>query len=138
MHLRHCPLRAAEGMKGRHAVCRHCDACPPGERLNGKSLVDRKGAAFPLNRIAMAGEQDGAGGCVIQVLNSVPLMPLKKLDRIPQTSGWRLLLRPDEPVEAVVKVYRAALDGEAFKELPEWATLEAMNTTTGHYFRGVE
>ena len=44
----------------------------------------------------------------------------------------------DEPVEAVVKVYRAALDGRDFKSLPEWGIIETMNTTTGHYFRGVD
>ena len=132
MHLRHCPLRAAKGMKGRHADCRHCDACAPADRLNGRMLIDRKGAAFPLRRIAMP------GGCVIQVLNSVPLMPLKRLGRLPKTSGWRLLLRPDEPAEAIVKVYRAALDGADFKAMPEWRIIESMNTTTGHFFRGVE
>ncbi len=138
MHLRHCPLWAAEGMRGRHADCRHCDACPPGERLEGKSLVDRRGAAFPLHRVAMPGEKTGAGGCVIQVLNSVPLMPLRRLDRLPEASGWRLLLRSDEPVEAVVRVYRAALDGADFKALPEWERIDKMETTAGHYFRGVE
>ena len=55
-----------------------------------------------------------------------------------RTSGWRLLLRPDEPVEAIVKVYRAAMDGRDFKSLPEWEIIETMNTTTGHYFRGVD
>ena len=132
MHLRHCPLRAAKGMKGRHADCRHCDACTPSERLDGRSLIDRKGAAFPLQRVAEP------GGCVIQVLNSVPLMPLRKLERLPAAAAWRLLLSPDEPVEAVVKVCRAALDAEDFRALPEWEILDAMNTTAGHFFRGVE
>ena len=132
MHLRHCPLRAIRGMPGAHADCRYCDACAPKERLNGRALTDRKNAEFPLRRLAMP------GGCVVQVLNCVPLMPLKKLDRLPVTSGWRLLLRPEEPVEAVVKVYRAALKGADFKALPEWAILESMNTTAGHFFRGVE
>jgi len=132
MHLRHCPLRAAEGMKGLHADCRHCDVCAEDAKLNGKALVDRRGAAFPLHRIAMP------GGCVVQVLNSVPLMPLKRLDRMPEASGWRLLLSADEPAGAVVKVYRAALDGRDFRSMPEWAILDSMNTTTGHYFRGVE
>ena len=132
MHLRHCPLRAAKGMKGLHAECRSCDVCGPGEALNGRSLIDRRGAAFPLNRVAMP------GGCVIQVLNSVPLMPLKRRDRLPESGGWRLLLRPDEPVEAVVRVYRAALDGADFRSLPEWEILEKLDATTGHFFRGVE
>ena len=132
MHLRHCPLRAARGWKGRHADCRNCDGCAPGDRLDGKALVDRKGAVFPLNRLAMP------GGCVIQVLNSATLMPLKRLNRLPDVRAWRLLLRGDEPVEDVVRVYRAALDGRDFKSMPEWAGIDEMNTTTGHYFRGVE
>ncbi|MGX8705951.1 MAG: DUF3656 domain-containing U32 family peptidase [bacterium] len=130
MRLRHCPLRAARGMAGRHADCRNCDVSA--DRLEGRTLIDRKGAAFPLHRVAMP------GGCVVQILNSVPLMPLKKLDRLPKASGWRLLLRPGEPVAAIVKIYRAALDGENFKALPEWQSIENMETTTGHFFRGVD
>ena len=132
MLLRHCPLRSARGMKGRHADCGHCDGCGPGDGLDGRALIDRKGVAFPLRRMAQP------GGCVIQVLNSAPLMPLRRLARLPKASGWRLLLSPGEPVEAIVRIYRAALDGEDFKRLPEWSAIEAMNTTTGHYFRGVE
>ena len=132
MHLRHCPLRSAQGMKGKHADCRHCDGCRPGQGLDGRHLTDRKGVAFPLKRLAMP------GGCVIQVLNSAPLMPLRRLERLPKTAGWRLLLEAGEPTEAIVKVYRAALDGEDFKALDEWRTVEGMDTTTGHYFRGVE
>ncbi len=132
MHLRHCPLRAAKGMKGPHADCRHCDACPPGDRLDGRALVDRKGAAFPLRRLAMP------GGCVVQALNSAALMPLRHMNRLPEARSWRLLLDDGDPVEAVVRAYRAALDGEDFKALPEWSVLDGMNTTTGHYFRGVE
>ena len=137
MHLRHCPLRAAEGMKGRHADCRHCDGCEDAAKLNGKALIDRKGVAFPLRRIAEPAS-GGAGGCVVQVLNSAQLMPLRRLDRLPATSGWRLLLDGDAPVEAVVRVYRAALDGEDFRRMDEWSAIERLNTTTGHYFRGVE
>ena len=132
MHLRHCPLRAERGMKGRHADCRHCDSCPAGDRLDGKALTDRRGAAFPLKRLAMP------GGCVIQVLNSVPLMPLRRLDRLPRAGAWRLLLNGGEPAAEIVRVYRAALDGRDFRALPEWAILDGMDTTTGHYFRGVE
>ena len=132
MHLRHCPLRAAEGMRGKHAACRFCDGCKPSQRLDGREMVDRKGAAFPLRRLAMP------GGCVIQVLNSVPLMPLKKLNKLPKAESWRLLLNPGEPTADLVKVYRAALDGEDFRALPLWKAMDTMKTTAGHYFRGVE
>ena len=129
MHLRTCPRRAALGLPGEHASCDHCRGDMD---LGGQCLIDRTGAAFPLARLAMP------GGCVVQVLNSVPLMPLRRLDRLPAAAGWRLLLRTDEPVRDIVRVYRAAIDGRDFKALEEWRTIEAMNTTTGHYFRGVE
>ena len=132
MHLRHCPLRSAKGMKGKHADCRHCDGCGPSDRLDGKTMIDRRGAAFPLRRVAMP------GGCVVQLLNSVPLMPLKKPEKLPKAGGWRLLLSKGEPTADIVKVYRAALHGEDFRALPQWQTLETMSTTAGHYFRGVE
>ena len=47
-------------------------------------------------------------------------------------------VRTGEPVADLVKIYRAALDGEDFKALPQWQMIETMNTTAGHYFRGVE
>ena len=129
MHLRHCPLRALEGKKGRHADCRRCDV---ESGIRGKTITDRKGVAFPLRR--MATEE----GCIIQVLNAPYLMPLRKVDRMPESAGWRLLLDAGDPVEAVVKVYRAAMDGEDVRTLPEWDIIEKLETTTGHYFRGVE
>ena len=132
MHLRHCPLRVSKGMGGRHADCRRCDSCPPGERLNGRVMTDRKGVAFPLRRIAQP------GGCVVQVLNSAPLMPLRRLERLPGIHRWRLLLGEGEPAADIVRIYRAALDGRDFRALPEWERLQACDTTTGHYFRGVE
>ena len=131
MRLRHCPLRATRGMRGPHRDCRHCDRCAAGDRLDGRTLVDRKDVAFPLKRVAMP------GGCVVQVLNSACLMPLRKRDRLPGAASWRLLLEADAPVEAVVRVYRAALDGADFRTLPEWRAIEALTTTNGHYFRGV-
>ena len=65
-------------------------------------------------------------------------MPLKKLERLPKAEGWRLLLSGGEPAADIARVYRAALDGEDFRALPQWRTIETMNTTAGHYFRGVE
>ena len=131
MHLRHCPLRAGTGAKGLHRDCRRCDS-GASEGLGGRALKDRKGVDFPLARIAT---QDG---CVIQVLNSAELMPLRRQEKLPEAAAWRLLLREDEPVEAVTRLYRVALDGGDFRRMPEWQAIENMNTTTGHYFRGVE
>ena len=132
MQLRHCPLRAAQNMQGRHAQCRHCDTCAAAERLDGRVMTDRKGVAFPLRRLAQP------GGCVVQLLNSAPIMPLRRLERLPASAGWRLLLDAGEPVEVIVDLYRAALDGADFRSMPQWRTVEDMDTTTGHFFRGVE
>ncbi|MBR6767560.1 MAG: U32 family peptidase [Clostridia bacterium] len=129
MHLRHCPLRAIEGKKGKHIDCRRCDI---ESGIRGKALTDRKGVSFHLVRIATE------EGCIIQVLNGPRLMPLRKKDRIPESAGWRLLLNENDPVEAVVKVYRAAADGEDVRSMPEWEIIEKLETTTGHYYRGVE
>ena len=60
------------------------------------------------------------------------------MERLPRAAAWRLLLDDGDDAPAVVKVYRAALDGEDFKALPEWSALETMETTAGHYFRGVD
>jgi len=133
MTLRHCPLRANWALPGCHADCRRCDfkkspndGAP--ETLDGLSLTDRLGVGFPLRRIA-SGE-----GCLIEVLNSVPMSLLRRFDRLPGASGWVLLLDAGEPIEAVVKAHRAALDGEK----PDLSALDGLGTTTGHYFRGVE
>ena len=128
MQLRHCPRRASEDIPGKHRDCRMCDA--PGAKPLGE-LVDRTGAAFELRRIAFD------SGCVIQLLNSVPLMLLRRMDRLPDASAWRILVTRDDAA-AATKLHRAALDGKDFRNMPEWAAFDTMKSTTGHYFRGVE
>ncbi len=128
MQLRHCPLRATEGLKGLHKDCRRCDASA--EPIGGKCLTDRTGASFPLRRIATE------DGCIIQLLNSAKLMLLRK--SLPASTGWLLLLDGDDPIEEVVRLHRIAIDGGNFRADPAWQAIESMNTTTGHYFRGAE
>jgi len=128
MQLRHCPNRAVKGLKGKHAACRLCDQkdAPP-----LPAFEDRTGAKFQLRRIAYD------SGCVLQLLNSVPLMLLRRADKLPRASVWRMLI--DSPGEAeYVKLYRACLDGQDYTRLPQWETLSHIPSTTGHYFRGVE
>ena len=132
MHLRHCPLRATQALKGRHRDCRRCDSSSPQEAIGAKSLCDRTGASFPLRRIA------SQSGCVIELLNSAKLMLLRKAASLPACEGWRLLLDADDNVEAVVQLHRAAIAGEDVRAHSQWHILDEMNTTTGHYFRGVE
>ena len=126
MRLRHCPLRAAQKLPGPHDACRRCDRAR--EPIDGMALIDRRGAAFPLRRVA------SDGGCVVEALNSVPHWLLPKFERLCACSGWVLMLRAGEPVRAVVSACCAALDGRE----ADLAPLAGMQTTTGHDFRGVE
>ena len=132
MRLRHCPWRAAHGAAGKHADCRRCDGCAPSERVDALRLTDRTGASFPLERLATP------DGCVVRLLNSVPLMTLRRIRRLPQAEEWRVLADGAGDAEAVVRTYLLAARGEDFRDRPEWRLLEAMPSTTGHYFRGVE
>ncbi len=131
MQLRHCPLNARLG-KGKHIDCRRCDHLKDG--LNAHALTDRKGVRFPLQRMKTD------KGCIVRVLNSVPLMLLRHIGRLPQASAWRLILTGEsrDIAESIVRLHRAALDGQDIRQRSEWALVESMETTTGHYFRGVE
>lgn len=128
MQLRHCPKRASEDVPGKHRDCRMCDA--PGAKPLPE-LIDRTGTAFELRRMAYD------TGCVIQLLNSVPLMLLRRMDKLPKASAWRILVTKDDAAQAA-RLHRAVLDGMDFRKLSEWAAFDAMKSTTGHYFRGVE
>lgn len=132
MQLRHCPLRAANHLKGMHKSCRHCDDADKCEKIGAKALTDRMNAEFPLRRIA------SDEGCVIQLLNSAKLMLLKKIEQLPSCSGWRLLADAEDPVEDIVRLHRLASEGKNFRSDPAWQAVENMKTTTGHYFRGAE
>ena len=128
MHLRHCPNRAMLNLPGKHSACRLCDqqhapALP--------ALEDRTGAKFPLRRIAYE------SGCILQLLNSVPLMLLRKADKLPKAGVWRILLDDAASLD-VISLYRAALRREDFTRLPAWEKYQHLQSTTGHYFRGVE
>ena len=130
MRLRHCPVRARLG--GRHETCRLCDV-RPNDGLEVHALTDRKGARFPMRRLKTG------SGCTVELDNCVPLFLLRNAGRIPDAARWRVRLTDeDAPSEAIVRLHRAAIDGTDFKALPYWGAVDALETTTGHYFRGVE
>ncbi|MBQ2956161.1 MAG: U32 family peptidase [Clostridia bacterium] len=132
MLLRHCPIRARNN--GAHDACHRCDAVSDEEKMNAHALIDRRETRFPLRR------QKTPGGCIVKVMNSVPLCLLKRGGKLPNAKGWRVILT-DESIgqaEAIVRIHRMALDGENVRECREWELIEEMQTTTGHYFRGVE
>lgn len=65
MLLTHCPARTALGLKQGHAACALCDRGDPAS-LRGKTLTDRTGAAYPLQRIRLP------EGCRVALLNHLP------------------------------------------------------------------
>ena len=132
MQLRHCPIRARSS--GAHDACRRCDAVSEEEKINAHTLVDRKETHFPLRR------QKTPGGCIVKVMNSVPLCLLKRGGKLPEAKGWRVILTDESmgQAEAIVRLHRTAMDGGDVRTSREWEMMENMNTTTGHYFRGVE
>ncbi len=130
MRLRHCPVRARLG--GAHDACRLCDEKPQAG-LEAHQLTDRKGARFPMRRLKTG------SGCIVELDNCVPLLLLRNPGRIPDAARWRVRLTNEGALsEAIVRLHRAALDGEDVKSLPFWGAVDALQTTTGHFFRGVE
>ena len=120
MYLRHCPKRASRGIQGKHAGCRMCD------KDGGlEPLTDRTGAEFALKRLATD------SGCVIRVMNSVPLNMIKHADKLRNACAWRMLIDNEEDLKCV-RLFRDAIDGRAVD------TDGLKKHTTGHYFRGVE
>lgn len=128
MHLRHCPLASARG-GGLHKSCRACDKAEKGKRLIDCTLTDRMNAVFPLRRLA------GEGGCVIDLINSVPMCLYGRMSELPSHVGERLVFTTEtkEEAEGIFACFKALRDGkEADKsKLPEKYTL-------GHYFRKTE
>ena len=127
MHLRHCPLNAARG-GGAHTACRRCDKAGNGERLNDCTLIDRMHIRFPLSRIATE------EGCIIDVMNSVPLSLVKHTARLPEAEAWRMLFFDEDETEiqTLVRAFNEARDGVK----PDESLTNGI--TTGHYFRPVE
>ena len=64
-------------------------------------------------------------------------MLLRRINRLPRAGAWRMLVT-DKDAAAASRLHRAAIDGGDFRTLSEWAAFDAMKSTTGHYFRGVE
>ncbi len=126
MHLRHCPLNAARGGE-LHAACRACDEAKEGKRLNDCFLTDRMKAVFPLRRTA------SDSGCIIDVLNSVPLELSGQLKRLPACKSYLILLSVESRDEAIIITRR-------YRRLADAGESEAANGkyTTGHYFRPIE
>ncbi len=130
MQLRHCPLNARRtGMP--HTACHTCDQTGG---IDHARLIDRKGVAFPLRRLKTP------SGCIVRVLNSVPMSLIKQAQKLPEAAAWRIILTDEssELSEAIVKAYARVAQGGDARETENWPWVEAIQSTTGHYFRGVE
>ncbi len=115
MILHHCPARTALGLKQGHKDCHMCDEHVP-EALEGGSLVDRKGYAFPLLR------QRLPEGCLIRLMNALPT------ENLSRASGYaRMVDFTDESSAQVEEVLRAMQGGKV-----------SFAVTGGHWNRGVE
>ena len=130
MQLRHCPYRTTHELPGPHALCRRCDSCS--DPVTGKTLADRTGAQFALRRVATD------EGCIVRILNSVPLMLLRRANRLPRADAWRIRTEDAGEAEALLRLYALAARGADFKSDPAWTKYESLPATTGHFFRGVE
>lgn len=130
MQLRHCPYRTTHELPGPHALCRRCDSCS--DPVTGKTLTDRTGAQFTLRRVATD------EGCIVRILNSVPLMLLRRANRLPKADAWRIRTEDAGEAEALLRLYALAARGADFKSDPAWTKYESLPATTGHFFRGVE
>lgn len=130
MQLRHCPYRTTHELPGPHALCRRCDSCS--EPVTGKTLTDRTGAQFTLRRVATD------EGCIVRILNSVPLMLLRRANRLSKADAWRIRTEDAGEAEALLRLYALAARGADFKSDPAWTKYESLPATTGHFFRGVE
>ena len=79
------------------------------------------GMRFPLKRLAQS------GGCVVKVLNSVPLCVLDKKELLPKANAHRFIIQ-EETVQQLKDLIGAARGASELK----------IKGTSGHYFRGVE
>ena len=81
MLLHHCPARTYLGLDSGHSDCRLCDL-HAADALEGASLIDRRGYAFPLLR------QRLPEGCLVRLMNSLPTDILHRA----RAAGWAPLI----------------------------------------------
>lgn len=104
MLLNHCPERVFRGLSGPQTACRLCDK---GEGTRGQTLVDGKGAVYPLLPIRLQ------EGCLNQLLFHTPL----HLSRQAYGTHWLLDFTTEttQEMKAVTRYYAAMIKGN---ELP--------------------
>lgn len=117
MLLHHCPARTYLGLNKGHADCLLCDKHDHNS-LEGSSLIDRKGFAFPLLRLRLP------EGCRIRLLNALPANNVQKV----HAAGYAALHElTNETGSMLAQAVSILLGGSA-----------DMETTAGHWSRPVE
>ena len=128
MLLNHCPERVRLGLSAKRAECRLCKTSSAVCSRENAIMTDRKGYQFPLARTRFA------EGCEIQVLGALPT-DLRAYDTDRRSLGAGALLHftveSKEEQLALTQTYAALLRGEAI-------SASTVQTTTGHWLRGVE
>lgn len=117
MLLHHCPARTYLGLNKGHADCLLCDKHDHNS-LEGSSLIDRKGFAFPVLRLRLP------EGCRVRLLNSLPANNVQKVHAAGYAALHELTNETDETLTQAITILRG---GSA-----------DMETTAGHWARPVE
>ncbi len=125
MVLNHCPARTALHLTAGHESCRMCEERSP-QSLYGKQFVDSLNHDFPLSRTRLP------EGCIINVLNTLPLNLFSQTDKLRNIS-WQLCFTL-ESIEEQLSITAA------FHDLRRGQASEAALPagTMGHFKRGVE
>ncbi len=125
MTLNHCPARVKLGLNQGREKCSLCME-ERKESLLNKNLIDRKGYTFPL----LANHQDT--GCVIELLNSLPLNLFEKMNESFPHRSILLDFTTESPQEQLHIL-------EVFVEKRQGKKVEnpILNGTQGHFNRGV-
>ncbi|MEG0767984.1 MAG: DUF3656 domain-containing protein, partial [Clostridia bacterium] len=126
MLLTHCPVRVGKGLRTGRA---HCNLCAQGMGIQGQYLTDRQGYRFPMQPLHTA------YGCLIRLYNSVPTDLTNHFAKLRGLCASMRLSFVDEPLAERVDIvmrYRRWMDAETVP------AQKVRDTTSAHYFRGVE
>ncbi len=125
MVLNHCPARTALHLTAGHESCRMCEGGSP-QSLQGKQFADSLNHDFPLSRTRLP------EGCVINVLNTLPLNLSTQTDKLRNIS-WQVnfTLETAEEQLSITAAFHDLRCGQA-------AETALPNGTMGHFKRGVE
>ena len=128
MLLNHCPERVRLGLSERRSTCRICKTDSMVCGKENASMTDRKGYCFPLTRTVHP------EGCEIQVLGALPT-DLRAYDADRRSLNAGMLLHfTTETAQQQIELTRQFAALSRGESIPA----SGMQTTSGHWVRGVE